>query len=186
VRCDVFLTESTFALPVYRWQEPAELFADVDRWWAANRAEGRTSILYAYAVGKSQRVLASVDAGAGPILVHGAIARFLPAYAASGVTLPATLPASPENAKLHRGRALVIAPPSARGSPWLKKFGPASQAMASGWMPLARHASAFRGSTRASRCRTTPTGRDFCRRSTPAARSACSRRTARANRSCAG
>lgn len=134
VRCDVFLTESTFALPVYRWDEPDALFERVNAWWSANQAEKRTSVVYAYAVGKAQRVLASVDASIGPILVHGAVARFLPHYRAAGVALPDVLSATDENAKVHRGRALVVAPPSASGSPWLRKFAPVSQAMASGWM----------------------------------------------------
>lgn len=133
VRCDVFLTESTFALPVYRWDVAGEV-ARMNRWWAANRAEGRTSVVYAYSVGKAQRVLASLDSGVGPLLVHGAVARHLPAYRAAGVALPDVLPATAENAKEHRGACLVVAPPSAAGSPWLRKFGPVSQAMASGWM----------------------------------------------------
>lgn len=136
VRCDVFLTESTFALPVYRWEEPARIFARIDRWRTANQAEGRTSVLFGYALGKAGRILASVDASLGPILVHGAIARFVEPYRAAGVRLPEVLPADETHAKLHRGRALVVAPPSARGSPWLRKFGPVSQAMASGWMQV--------------------------------------------------
>jgi len=133
VRCDAFLTESTFGLPVYRW-DPAAEFERMNRWWRANRDEGRTSVVYAYALGKAQRVLASVDASIGPILVHGAVARMVSVYRTAGVVLPDVLPANEENAKLHRGKALVVAPPGAGGTPWLRKFGPVSQSMASGWM----------------------------------------------------
>jgi putative mRNA 3-end processing factor len=93
-------------------------------------------VIYAYSLGKAQRVLAGLDASIGPILVHGAIDRFLPAYQAAGVELPLTERANENNAKASRGRAMVIAPPSATATPWLRKFGPLSTAIASGWMQI--------------------------------------------------
>ena len=129
VRCEVFITESTFGLPVYRWRPQAEVFADINRWWQANQIAGRTSVLFAYSLGKAQRVLAGVDASLGPIFVHGAVAKLLPHYAAAGVRLPEVQTA---NAKSNRG--LVIAPASVDGTPWLRKFGETSKAFASGWM----------------------------------------------------
>src|SRR5688572_7144372 len=73
VACDTFVTESTFGLPIYRWRDPADLFADVNRWWRDNQAVNRASVVYAYALGKAQRLLASVDASIGPIYTHGAV-----------------------------------------------------------------------------------------------------------------
>ncbi len=134
VRCHVFISESTFALPIYRWAPPAELFAEIDAWWRANQARERTSVLFAYALGKAQRILAGVDAGIGPLLVHGAVARFLPAYRAAGCALPEVV--GSEAAASVRGRGLVLAPPSAAGSPWLRRFGTISTAFASGWMQV--------------------------------------------------
>jgi putative mRNA 3-end processing factor len=93
-------------------------------------------VLYAYALGKAQRVLHGLDPTIGPILVHGAVDRFLPIYRQAGVDLPATEHATAASAKAGRGRAMVLAPPSAAGTPWLKKFGPVSTAMASGWMQI--------------------------------------------------
>lgn len=134
VRCNVFITESTFGLPIYRWPPAQTLFSEINRWWADCQSAGRTAIIYAYALGKAQRLLAGLDASLGPILAHGAITRLNPAYAEAGVALPAVLHANKENAKTHRGRAIVVAPPSAGGTPWIKPFGTISEAIASGWM----------------------------------------------------
>lgn len=136
VRCHTFITESTFGLPVYRWDPPDELFAAVNAWWQANRAAGKTSVIYAYSLGKAQRVMAGVDATIGPIFTHGAVEKVTEAYRASGVALPPTTHVG----EAARGQVrpwvggLVIAPPSADGSPWSRKFEPASAAIASGWM----------------------------------------------------
>jgi putative mRNA 3-end processing factor len=135
VRCDVFISESTFGLPVYRWQPQAELMAEINAWWAANAAEGRASVLYAYSFGKAQRILAGVDASIGPIVCHGATQALNTAYRASGVALPQTHTAT-ELERSDLARALVMAPPSAKGSPWLKRFGEHADAFASGWMRL--------------------------------------------------
>jgi putative mRNA 3-end processing factor len=137
VPCHTFITESTFALPIYRWPPQAEVFAEIDGWWRANQAAGRTSVLYGYALGKAQRLLAGVDPTRGPVLVHGAVQRYVQAYRAAGVDLPPVLFADGETARRHRGQALVIAPPGASASDgWLRKFGTVSLAHASGWMQI--------------------------------------------------
>lgn len=138
VACDVLITESTFGLPIYRWPDPDQVFRDIARWWADNRAAGRTSVLFSYALGKAQRLLAGlhgVGAGDGaPILLHGAVDRLTEVYREEGVALPETSYATVERSKADRGTALVIAPPSAGGSNWMRRFGPTSTAFASGWM----------------------------------------------------
>lgn len=136
VSCDVFVTESTFGLPIYRWPAPADVFAEIHAWWRENREAGRASIVFAYALGKAQRLLAGLDADEGPILVHGAVDRLLAPYRAAGVALPPTRHASAEAARQARGRALVVAPPSAQSPGWLRKFGAFSTAFASGWMRI--------------------------------------------------
>jgi putative mRNA 3-end processing factor len=137
VRCHTFITESTFGLPIYRWDHPDVLFADVSAWWRANRAAGKCSIVYAYSLGKAQRVMAGVEPDIGPIYTHGAVEKVTRAYRASGVELPPTIPASEVAAARGKPKpwpgSLVIAPPSAAGSPWARKFEPASEAVASGW-----------------------------------------------------
>ena len=134
VRCDVFVTESTFGLPVYRWAEPATVAAEINAWWRANRDAGRTSVILAYALGKAQRIAALVDPTIGPIVAHGAVMRMVEAYRASGVRLPPIDRVPPRARRVGDGRALVIAPPSVMGGSWLKLFGESAVAAASGWM----------------------------------------------------
>ena len=136
VECDALLTESTFGLPVFRWSPDAEVFDSINRWWRSNAEQDMNSVVFAYSLGKAQRVLAGVDAGIGPILVHGAVDTMLAAYREAGVALPETRKALVEAAKESAGRALVVAPPSAAGTPWMRKFTPCSTAFASGWMAV--------------------------------------------------
>jgi putative mRNA 3-end processing factor len=136
VRCHTFITESTFGLPIYRWQPQAEIFADINDWWRTNAAAGRASIVFCYAFGKAQRILAGVDPGMGPLICHGAIEPLNLAYRTAGVSLPPTRMVTGIDDKRAISQALVLAPPSAAGSPWLKRFGDYSDAFASGWMQL--------------------------------------------------
>jgi putative mRNA 3-end processing factor len=135
VRCDVFVTESTFGLPVFRWAPQQEVFDAINAWWQDNADAGRASIVYAYSFGKAQRVLSGLDSRIGPIVVHGAVAKMDDAYRQSGVVLPPTksvLEATPAELR----RCLVVAPPSSQGSAWTTRFGEYSDAFASGWMQL--------------------------------------------------
>ena len=136
VRCDVFITESTFGLPIYRWQPQREVFAGIDAWWRANAAEGRASVLFCYAFGKAQRVLAGIDPTIGPIFCHGAVEPLNRAYRAAGVPLPPTTLVSEVTDKASFRTGLVLAPPSAAGSTWMRRFGEFSDGFASGWMLL--------------------------------------------------
>ncbi|MEP7276333.1 MAG: ligase-associated DNA damage response exonuclease, partial [Betaproteobacteria bacterium] len=136
VRCHTFITESTFGLPIYRWTPQAAVFAEIDAWWRENADNGRASVLFGYAFGKAQRMLAGVDAGIGPIVCHGAVEILNAAYRSSGVSLPATLRVGDVSDPSTYRRALVVAPPSAQGTPWLRRFGRYSDAFASGWMQL--------------------------------------------------
>jgi putative mRNA 3-end processing factor len=135
VRCHTFITESTFGLPIYRWDPQQEVFDEINRWWRRNADEGRTSVLYAYAFGKAQRVLSGLDTSIGPIVCHGAVEPLNRVYRDGGVALPHTQLVS-ETGKDEMKRALVLAPPSAAGSTWTRRFGDYSDAFASGWMLL--------------------------------------------------
>jgi putative mRNA 3-end processing factor len=136
VRCDCFITESTFGLPVYRWQPQREVFAAINAWWSANAAAGRASLLLGYSFGKAQRILAGVDASLAPIFVHGAIEPLNQAYRAAGVALPPTRLLLDVKDKAELRGALVLAPPSVSGSAWLKRLPDYGDAFASGWMQL--------------------------------------------------
>lgn len=134
VACDQLVTESTFALPIYKWPGRESLRDAINAWWRESQAQGRSCIVFAYALGKAQRVLHMLDPSIGPILVHGAVARFLPAFRAAGVDLPTTRHADAEEARRTKGTAMIVAPPSAARSRWARKFGGAATAIASGWM----------------------------------------------------
>ena len=152
VRCDVFITESTFGLPIYRWAPQRDTFAAINAWWAANADAGRASLLLGYSFGKAQRILMGIDASIGPIVVHGAVEPLNRAYRAGGVALPDTQVLAPLSARSDASRvdraereqvasalkrALVIAPPSVQNSAWARRFGAdTSDAFASGWMQL--------------------------------------------------
>jgi putative mRNA 3-end processing factor len=136
VKCDVFITESTFGLPIYRWCPDDEIFADINGWWGRNVVAGRASVLTCYSFGKAQRILSGVDPSIGPIIVHGAVEPLNRAYRAAGVELPPTQMVIDIKDKADLRRALVICPPSAAASPWMRRFGDAQTAFASGWMQL--------------------------------------------------
>ncbi len=136
VRCHHFITESTFGLPVFRWAPQAQVADDLNAWWRSCQAAGKTAILGAYALGKAQRLMRMLDADQGPILTHGAVEATNAVMRAQGIALPDTVPVTAEtDRKAHPG-AMVIAPPSALGSAWARKFGPHESGFASGWMQL--------------------------------------------------
>ena len=139
IRCDAFVTESTFGLPIYRWHEPATVIGDIATWWRTNAEVDRTSILFCYAFGKAQRIAAGLQAAGaldiGPLACHGAMVALNAAYRATGVVLPDVSHASDLERNDLR-RALVLAPPSAAGTPWLRRFGDFGDAFASGWMQV--------------------------------------------------
>ena len=134
VRCHIFVTESTFGLPIYRWQPPEEVFGSINAWWRSNQERGKCSMIFAYPLGKAQRILAGLDPSIGPIFCHGAVERMNAAYRAGGVGLPETLYPGDFPPRYDWTRTIVVAPPSAQGSVWMRRFGAVSTSMASGWM----------------------------------------------------
>jgi len=134
-RCHTFITESTFGLPVYRWPPQEEVMAAVNNWWRDNREAGRTSVIFAYSLGKAQRLIAGLDPQIGPIFCHGAVERVNRDYRDTGISLPPTEYAGSRSPRDYAG-AMVVAPPSVHGSPWLRRFGDCSTAFASGWMAI--------------------------------------------------
>jgi putative mRNA 3-end processing factor len=147
VRCHTFITESTFGLPVYRWKPQQTIMDDINSWWRKNREEGKVSVISGYALGKSQRILKNIDPSLGPVFVHGAIDNILEILRAQGMALPATQRVTPQHKKQDFEGALVICPPSAVGSTWIRRFLPYSLGIASGWMSL-RGARRRRGADR--------------------------------------
>lgn len=136
LRCHAFITESTFGLPVFRWAPQASITAELNNWWLACQQGGVTPLLGAYALGKAQRLLHMLDAEIGPILTHGAVETTTAILRAQGFALPTTIPVTPETKAADHPGALVLAPPSALGTAWARRFGPVSTGFASGWMAL--------------------------------------------------
>ena len=135
VSCHTFISECTFGLPIFRWEPQPQVMDRIAAWWAANAAQGRTSILGAYSFGKAQRLLAGLPA-LGPILTHAAVEEMTQTLRDQGYPLPPTIRVTPGvTAKTHPG-ALAIAPPSALGSAWANRLGPADEAFVSGWMAV--------------------------------------------------
>ncbi len=135
VRCHTFITEATFGLPIYRWDDPRLVAQDILRWWDANREAGRSAVLFCYALGKAQRLLAELGRLTDrPAYVHGAVSGLVTAYREAGIAMLPTQRVSETEKGTSFAGALVLAPPSAAGSPWMRRFGEAETGFASGWM----------------------------------------------------
>ena len=135
--CHTFITEATFALPIFRWDPPAQTVADICAWWDEMRAAEKPAVLFAYALGKAQRVLAELaHCTDRTVFVHGALVDLTEAYRAAGVPLPPIARATEERRGKSFAGELIVAPLSARGSTWMRRFGDHSSAFASGWMRI--------------------------------------------------
>ena len=132
--CDVFISEATFALPAYRWPAPSWVAEEIFEWWNANRRRGVASVLFAYALGKAQRILAELSRLTDEaVYIHGAVAPLTQVYRTQGIKMLPTLPATAARKASYAG-ALILAPPSAAGSPWMRRFGSLQTGFCSGWM----------------------------------------------------
>ena len=137
LRCHTLITEATFALPVYRWPAAKTVVAAIHRWWQANAEVGRASLLYAYSLGKAQRILAELASLTDQtVYTHGAVEGLVQIYREAGVAMVPTLPVQAEPKDADWAGRLILAPPSVRRSRWLKRFGDHQTAFASGWMLL--------------------------------------------------
>ena len=140
IKCDTFITECTFGLPAFKWTPQQEVFEDINQWWTDNQAEGKTSILFGYSLGKAQRLLKYLDTDIGKIYTHGAIENMTQVLRPL-VDFPETTLITKETKKEELLGNIVLAPPSAHGSTWIRKMVPYVTASASGWMT-------FRGARR--------------------------------------
>jgi len=136
LRCHTFITESTFGLPIYHWKPQETIYADIRNWISGNREAGRASVLIAYSLGKAQRVVDAVRDMGIDIYVHGAIWNTHEILLQHGLDLPKVKRVGPDTTKDALKGAVVIAPPSADGSPWMRKFTPYAVGICSGWMQV--------------------------------------------------
>jgi putative mRNA 3-end processing factor len=139
VRCHTFITESTFGLPIYNWKPQEAIYTDIRNWIHTNQLAGKTSVLIAYSLGKAQRVMKAVAPLTDQLFVHGAIWNVHQVLTQAGWDLPPVTRITPELSKeLFKGH-VVIAPPSADGTPWMRRFAPYSVGVCSGWMQVRGH-----------------------------------------------
>jgi putative mRNA 3-end processing factor len=140
VKCDTFITECTFGLPAFKWTPQNIVMSDINQWWATNKAEGKTSVLFGYSLGKAQRLLKYLDPEIGTIYTHGAIENMTEVLRPL-VDFPETNLITVATKKQDLLGNIVLAPPNAHGSSWIRKMVPYVTGSASGWM-------AFRGARR--------------------------------------
>jgi putative mRNA 3-end processing factor len=136
VHCHEFVSECTFGMPVYKWQSQKEIFEAINAWWRQNSADGRNSVLFAYSLGKAQRIINNLDLSIGEVFAHGAIWNTNQALISNGVKVIDIEKVTQEIPKSRFKGAMIIAPPSAMGTPWMKKFSPYRTGICSGWMNI--------------------------------------------------
>lgn len=136
LKCDVLITESTFGLPIYRWESGKKVVREIYEWW--NTETKHPSLLFCYAFGKAQRVLAELKSLGimEEVLLHGAVETITRYYREAGVDMCPTRPVSELARKDPLKGRLIIAPPSAYRSAWMKRFKEPQTAFASGWMAV--------------------------------------------------
>lgn len=133
--CNVFVTESTFALPIYHWKEDSEIFKEILSFWENNRKNNLTSIIHAYSLGKTQRILSGLKEKPGDIYLEEAGYRLSQAYEMSGVLFPEyKLISEITNRNPKDPKPLLIIPPGTDLSPWKKHIGKYNAWFASGWI----------------------------------------------------
>ena len=135
IKCNTFITECTFGLPVYKWEEPKIVHGQINKWWAKNKSNGITSLLLGYSLGKIQRLLKNLDPEIGKIYTHGATEKMTEVLRAK-IDFPKTNLITRDTIKKDIEGNLVLAPPAVLGSAWSRKFGITSSGYASGWMAI--------------------------------------------------
>lgn len=136
VSCHHFISECTFGMPVYKWKPQAQLFTEVNKWWQQNRDNNLATVIVGYSLGKAQRILQNLDLSIGKVYTHGVIENTNEALRRNGIILQATERITTDSVKEDVRKGIIIAPPSAVGTPWMRKFQPYSFGYCSGWMAL--------------------------------------------------
>jgi putative mRNA 3-end processing factor len=137
VPCDVFITEATFGLPIYNWSPGADTAQQIYHWWQGEEGRDRPSLLFCYAFGKAQRVLSELaQLSDRPVYLHGSVQILTDIYRQAEVPMIPTVPVS-DLPRSHKFKGdLILAPPSAHRSSWMKRFASPQTAFASGWMTV--------------------------------------------------
>lgn len=136
VPCHHFISECTFGMPVYQWKPQRAVFADINNWWRGNLQQGVSTVLVGYSLGKAQRILQNLDLSHGKVYTHGVIENTNEALRRNGIVLNPTHRITPGSSKEEVRKGIILAPPSAVGTPWMRRFQPYSFGYCSGWMAI--------------------------------------------------
>ena len=136
VQCHHFISECTFGLPVYKWKPQPDVFAEVNQWWQQNVEQGLSTVIVGYSLGKAQRILQNLDLSIGKVFTHGVIENTNEALRRNGIILQETHRITADTPKEELRKGIIIAPPSAVGTPWSRRFQPYSFGYCSGWMSI--------------------------------------------------
>ncbi|MPS64730.1 ligase-associated DNA damage response exonuclease [Chryseobacterium sp.] len=135
VRCNEFVSESTFGLPIYNWLSVVAQEQQMRNWVQQNKANGKTSVFIGYSLGKSQRIMKALE-GLDELNVHYSIAKLNEAYESVGVQLPDYNTIDLREDKKHLNGKIVILPPALIDNPAMKKIPNLAYAICSGWMQI--------------------------------------------------
>jgi putative mRNA 3-end processing factor len=136
VRCHHFISECTFGMPVYKWKPQVDTFNEINTWWRQNIENNLATVIVGYSLGKAQRILQNLDLSIGKVYTHGVIENTNEALRRNGIALNPTERITPLTLKEEARKGIIIAPPSAVGSPWMRRFGPYDFGYCSGWMSI--------------------------------------------------
>ena len=132
IKCHSFISECTFGLPAFNWLPQEQVFKEINSWWHQCISDGLTPILAAYGLGKAQRLIAGLDTNIGPILTHGAIEKTNQIMRDQKIAIPETFLVTSKLDLANFKNAIVLAPPSALSTSWVKKFGKISKTYKNG------------------------------------------------------
>jgi len=136
VRCNHFISECTFGMPVYQWKPQAHIFNEINNWWRSNAEHNLATVLVGYSLGKAQRILQNLDLSIGKVYTHGVIENTNEALRRNGILLNPTERITPASSKEEVRKGIILAPPSSVGTPWMRRFQPYSFGYCSGWMAI--------------------------------------------------
>ncbi len=136
VKCNTFVTESTFALPIFKWDSQDVVIDSLRKWWRRNKSKGNACVIGAYSLGKAQRLLKQLHSDGEIIFVHPAIAQINDVLRSAGYQIPHAEVYRQSMKRKELEGALIIVPPSSINSESFAKLEPYENAFASGWMAV--------------------------------------------------
>lgn len=135
VKCHTFITESTFGLPIYQWKPQSEIIDNIHNWTIRNRELGRNSVLSAYSLGKSQRLIHALSALGHKFYAHGSV-YYMNEVVRQFMPFPEVTYLRPETPKDAVKDGIILMPPSAINTSWHKRWSPSALGICSGWMQV--------------------------------------------------